>query len=103
MIALPPAIAQQFEQFLTRKGLPPTVRLFYAKWLRFYWDFCHKYRHDSLHSDSLPLFLRKNCGTNINRTRSGKKRSMPFPCSMKCRLPLCAVLSIQSQLRVFLS
>jgi hypothetical protein len=37
MIALPPAIAQQFEQFLTRKALPPTVRLFYAKWLRFYW------------------------------------------------------------------
>jgi hypothetical protein len=30
----------------------------YAKWLRFYWDFCHKYHHDSFHSDSLPLFLR---------------------------------------------
>jgi hypothetical protein len=27
--------------------------------LRFYWDFCHKYRHDPLHSDSLPLFLKK--------------------------------------------
>jgi hypothetical protein len=59
MIALPPAIAQQFEQFLTRKGLPPTVRFSYRKWLRFYWDFCHKYHHDSFHSDSLPLFLRK--------------------------------------------
>jgi hypothetical protein len=31
----------------------------YAKWLRFYWDFCHKYRHDSFHLDSLPLFLKK--------------------------------------------
>jgi integron integrase len=31
----------------------------YAKWLRFYWDFCHKYHHDVFHSDSLPLFLRK--------------------------------------------
>jgi len=59
MIVLPPAIAKQFEQFLTRRGLPPAARLVYAKWLRFYWDFCHKYRHDSLHSDSLPLFLRK--------------------------------------------
>src|SRR5436309_430359 len=59
MIAIPPAIAEQFEQFLTRRALPLTVRLVYAKWLRFYWDFCHKYQHDSFHSDSLPLFLRK--------------------------------------------
>ncbi len=33
--------------------------ILYTKWLRFYWDFCHKYRHDSFHSDSLPLFLKK--------------------------------------------
>lgn len=44
---------------LIGKTLPPTVRLLYTKWLRFYWDFCHKYRHDSLHPRSLPLFLRK--------------------------------------------
>lgn len=24
---------------------------FYTKWLRFYWDFCHKYHHDSFHSE----------------------------------------------------
>ena len=59
MIVIPPAIAEQFEQFLTRRALPPTVTLVYAKWLRFYWDFCHKYYHDSFHSDRLPLFLRK--------------------------------------------
>jgi Phage integrase, N-terminal SAM-like domain len=59
MIVIPPAIAEQFEQFLTRRAVPPAVRLVYAKWLRFYWDFCHKYHHDSFHSDSLPLFLRK--------------------------------------------
>jgi hypothetical protein len=59
MIAIPPAIHAQFAQFLIGKALPSTVRGFYTKWLRFYWDFCHKYRHDSLHSDSLPLFLKK--------------------------------------------
>ena len=59
MIAIPSEIAAQFDQFLTRKALLPTVRVSYAQWLRFYWDFCHKYRHDCLHSDSLPLFLRK--------------------------------------------
>jgi hypothetical protein len=59
MIVIPPAIAKQFEQFLTRRALPPAVRLAYAKWLRFYWDFCHKYQHDSFHWDSLRLFLRK--------------------------------------------
>ena len=46
MIAIPPAIHAQFAQFLIGKVLPPTVRGFYTKWLRFYWDFCHKYRHD---------------------------------------------------------
>ncbi len=59
MIAIPPAIADQFDPFLTRKSLPHTVRFFYTKWLRFYWDFCHKYHHASFHSDSLPLFLKK--------------------------------------------
>jgi hypothetical protein len=54
-----PAIHVQFAQFLIGKALPPTVRSFYTKWLRFYWDFCHKYRHDPLQSDSLPLFLKK--------------------------------------------
>jgi hypothetical protein len=59
MIVIPPAIAEQFEQFLSLRALPPAARLVCAKWLRFYWDFCHKYQHDSFHSDSLPLFLRK--------------------------------------------
>jgi len=59
MIAIPSAIHAQFAQFLIGQALPPTVRGFYTKWLRFYWDFCHKYRHDPLHSDSLPLFVKK--------------------------------------------
>src|SRR5436309_5999542 len=59
MIVIPSAIGKRFEQFLTRKALPPTVRFLYTKWLRFYWDFCDKYHHDSLHPGSLPLFLRK--------------------------------------------
>jgi hypothetical protein len=36
MIAIPPAIHAQFAQFLIGKALPPTVRGFYTKWLRFY-------------------------------------------------------------------
>ena len=59
MIAIPSAIHAQFAQFLIGKALPPTVRGFYTKWLRFYWDFCQKYHHDSLHPGSLPLFLQK--------------------------------------------
>jgi len=59
MLAIPPAIAEQLDQLLIGKSLPHTVRFSYRKWLRFYWDFCHKYHHDSFHSDSSPLFLRK--------------------------------------------
>jgi hypothetical protein len=54
-----PRIAEQFDQFLARKTLSPRAKLLFAEWLRFYWDFCQKYHHDSLHPGSLPLFLQK--------------------------------------------
>ena len=33
MLVISPAIAEQFEQFLTRRALAPAARLVYAKWL----------------------------------------------------------------------
>ena len=36
MIAIPTAIAEQFDQLLIGKSLPHTVRFSYRKWLRFY-------------------------------------------------------------------
>ena len=32
---------------------------FYLKWLRYYLDFCHKYKFDALSDKSLPGFIDK--------------------------------------------
>ena len=59
MLKLPTTLIQQFDNLLLDKSLPDKDRASYKKWLRFYWDFCHKYHHDAFHSDSLSLFLYK--------------------------------------------
>ena len=59
MIALPSEIFDPFDQLLRSKSLPSNARFVYTKWLRFYWDFCQKYQHNPLYSNSLPLFLKK--------------------------------------------
>ncbi len=59
MLKLPSSLSQQFDSFLLTKSFSNKERALYKKWLRFYWDFCHKYEHDAFHSRSLPLFLQK--------------------------------------------
>ena len=59
MLILPAVIIEQFDNFLLKKSFSDKDKAFYKKWLRFYWDFCHKYQHDAFHLDSLPLFIQK--------------------------------------------
>ena len=59
MLKLPATLNQQFDILLLNKSFSDKDKSFYKKWLRFYWDFCHKYQHDAFHSGSLPLFLHK--------------------------------------------
>lgn len=59
MLMLPDDLTQKFNDLLIRKSFPDNARVSYLKWLRFYWDFCHKYRHDPFDLGSLPLFLNK--------------------------------------------
>lgn len=59
MLKLPTTLLQKFDILLLKKSFSDKHRAAYTKWLRFYWDFCHKYQHDIFHSDSLPLFLQK--------------------------------------------
>lgn len=59
MLKLPPTILQQFDILLLNQSFPDKDRVFYKKWLRFYWDFCHKYQYDAFDSSSLPLFIQK--------------------------------------------
>lgn len=59
MLKLPETLNQQFDKLLLSQSFSDKDRAFYKKWLRFYWDFCHKYRHDVFHAGSLSLFLQK--------------------------------------------
>ncbi len=59
MLKLPDNLIQLYTTSLLKKALSEKEGHFYKKWLRFYWDFCHKYQHDVFSSDSLPLFLIK--------------------------------------------
>lgn len=59
MLSLPDDLSRQFNALLDQKQYPENIKHFYRKWLRFYWDFCHKYHHDAFHRSSLPLFLDK--------------------------------------------
>ncbi|MBN2542208.1 hypothetical protein JXI42_05030, partial [bacterium] len=42
-----------------QKNVPEQEYNNYLKWLRYYIDFCKKYRHTSASRDSLPLFIKK--------------------------------------------
>jgi integron integrase len=59
MLKLPTTLILQFDNLLLEKSFSNKDRAIYKKWLRFYWDFCHKYRHNTFHSGSLQLFLQK--------------------------------------------
>ena len=43
MLGVPPELARLYDTRLERKGVAVEQRPHYKKWLRFYWDFCHKY------------------------------------------------------------
>ena len=46
--------------------IPQKEWSYFLKWLRYYLDFCNKYGHDNLNSDSLPLFIEKLQSKNQN-------------------------------------
>tara|TARA_B100000614_G_scaffold257181_1_gene276994 strand:- start:1155 stop:2441 length:1287 start_codon:yes stop_codon:yes gene_type:complete len=52
-------LLKQFDERLTVRNISPDLHGFYRKWLRFYLDFCTKYRKDPRNSDSLPDFINK--------------------------------------------
>jgi hypothetical protein len=51
MIALPEKLIQAFNAHMVKSGVSAHLQSHYRKWLWFYADFCHKYRHP--YSDAL--------------------------------------------------
>ncbi len=59
MQKVPDKLSQKYTQILLDRKLSKPDQYFCTKWLKYYWDFCHKYHHSPFASSSLPLFLGK--------------------------------------------
>ena len=59
MISVPADILARFQISLDQKPVSTRYQVYYKKWLRFYWDFCHKYQHSVSKPESLTPFLEK--------------------------------------------
>lgn len=56
---IPPEINRIYEIHLFNKAIKKTEVFYYKKWLRYYLDFCFKYKHKQLDKTSLKYFLAK--------------------------------------------
>ena len=59
MLALPIDLSHRYETLLQEQGIASQHRPHYVKWLRYYWDFCHKYALEPGDRKSLPAFDEK--------------------------------------------
>ena len=59
MRKIPAALNVQFDALLVKNKIPQKFHSHYSKWLRYYLDFCQRYRFNESNSRSLPNFIRK--------------------------------------------
>ena len=59
MIPVPSDVCRQFGEYVQTRNIPQHQKGAMMKWLRYYWDFCHKYHFPHEHRESLPHFLKK--------------------------------------------
>ncbi len=59
MLHISTQLKDSYSRLLTQRQIPPYSHNYYLKWLRFYLDFCRKYKHASANPAALPLFIKK--------------------------------------------
>lgn len=59
MFCIPQEVNTAYDAVLIQNNVPIQQRAFYKKWLRYYWDFCHKYHFSTEKASSLPAFIEK--------------------------------------------
>ena len=59
MIQIAADLAKLYTSFMEQKGLETNQHRYYTKWLRYYLDFCHKYKFKRQNKESLAAFLKK--------------------------------------------
>ena len=59
MEPIPAEIKIRYDAALVKENVPLPAHFHYRKWLRYYLDFCLKYRYEILKKESLSYFLKK--------------------------------------------
>jgi hypothetical protein len=59
MKQIPSDLKARYSSMLVQKGVPETYHYYYGKWLRYYLDFCEKYRFNQLNKETLAHFIKK--------------------------------------------
>jgi integron integrase len=59
LLPIPVELSRQFEAQLKQLEISDRYRPHYIRWLRYYWDFCHKYGHEPTNRQSFPPFDEK--------------------------------------------
>lgn len=81
MIQVPGAVLVRFEACLAAKNISENICIHYKKWLRFYLDFCSKYRRDENKTESLADFqqkLREKGQTEMQQKQAAHAVSLYF-------------------------
>jgi hypothetical protein len=59
MYQIPPQMTARYEQLLLNSDIPSEQYRYYRKWVRYYWDFSHKYTCEAANPKTLARFLEK--------------------------------------------
>ncbi|MBW2569346.1 MAG: hypothetical protein JRD93_06455 [Deltaproteobacteria bacterium] len=59
MIQIPADIHSAYASFIKQRGVETDQHRYYIKWLRYYLDFCHKYKFKRQNKERLSAFLEK--------------------------------------------
>jgi hypothetical protein len=59
MIQIAADLAKRYTSFMEQKGVETDQHRYYIKWLRYYLDFCSKYKFKRQNKESLSAFLEK--------------------------------------------
>ena len=59
MKQIPSDLKARYSSMLVQKGVPEKYHYYYGKWLRYYLDFCEKYRFNQLNKENLVHFIKK--------------------------------------------
>ncbi len=66
MLILPAELTRLYETLLTQQRITRQHRPHYRKSLRYYWDFCHKYRLEPRQRQNFPPFDRASWSQPLN-------------------------------------